>query len=77
MVDILNNKSCNIQPILSQLQPYNDNNLSLLVNRKLSIFKNNRLVYLIILHDDRVIHFIILSILYKSKINIINPNYQT
>lgn len=53
VVDILNSftlikKSYNVQPILSQLQLYNNNNISLLVDRKLSILKLNKLVFLII-----------------------------
>ncbi len=44
----LNEKCCTVQPISPQPQPYNDNNLSLLVDRKSSILKLNRLVYLII-----------------------------
>ena len=41
----LNEKSCNIQPISIQSQPHHNVNLSLLVDRKLSILKPNRFVF--------------------------------
>lgn len=45
---ILNKKSSIIQLISFQPHLYNDNNLNLLIDKKSSILKLNKLVYLII-----------------------------
>ncbi len=73
----LNKNSRNIQPISPQIQPYNNNNLNLLVDKESSILKLNKFIYWIIWRGDRVIHLVTLNILYKKKINDANPNYRS